>query len=219
MKSTSLSVLLSAVILLSGEAGRANEGSLDLRFQDLSKYGGLTNFCYANPAVVECKIGIGEWKPQELERIKASSIQCFDSCPADTYGFVKSTDGKREYPEINTKDFNGSSPSKGVEFRLYPLSVEILRYEGCAGCSLIKETPREVYLKYQGATVSLPMLGYGIFYVPTSARKLILRGAEVRQSIGVSLVFAKNSEERTISKASVVEYARMLNELKYSEIN
>jgi len=218
MKLTSLSVLLTAVILLSGEAGRANEDSLDLRFQDLSKYGGLTNFCHANPAVVECKTGIGEWKPQELERIKASSIQCFDSCPADTYGFVRSADGKRDYPEINTKDFNGSSPSRGVEFRLYPLSIEILRYEGCTGCSLIKETPKEVYFKHQGIRTRLPMLGYGVFYVPRSARRLVLNAGHLKQPIEVDLVFVKNNEKRALSSESISEYKRMLTELNYSAI-
>jgi hypothetical protein len=219
MKSTAFNALISVGILLLPHVARADVNSLDLRYQDIRLYGSLTGFCYANPNVSECRVGIGEWKPHALERIKASSIQCFERCPADTYGFVRSVHGQRDYPEIHTKDFDGSAPSRGVEFRLYPLSIEILRYEGCIGCSLIKETPKNVYLNNQGVTVTLPMLGYGTFYIPRPARKLFLNAAQNQQALQASLVFTKNSEQRMLSAASVAEYARMLKELKYSELN
>jgi len=193
-----LLVLLGLPIMFFVQAARAGSDSLDLRFHEIKEYGSLTGFCNANPSVLECLFGIGDWKPEALERIKSASVQCFDSCPADTYGFVKSSHGKRDYPEVNTKDFDGSAPSRGVEFRLYPLSFQILKYED--------------------KIIRLPMLGYGIFYVPRPARKLLLHAANTKQPVNLKLDFVKNSEDRVLSSAAVGEYARMIKELNYSEI-
>ena len=214
----SLLVLLGLPIMFFVQGARAGSDSLDLRFHEIKEYGSLTGFCNANPSVLECMFGIGDWKPEALERIKSASMQCFDICPADTYGFVRSPHGKRDYPEVNTKDFDGSAPSRGVEFRLYPLSFQILMYEGCAGCSLVKQTPKDVYLSYQGKIIRLPMLGYGIFYVPRPARKLLLHAANANQPVNIKLGFVKKSEDKVLSSAAVGEYARMIKELNYSEI-
>lgn len=214
----SLLLLLGLPIMFFSQAARAGSDSLDLRFHEIKEYGSLTGFCNANPSVLECVFGIGDWKPEALERIKSASMQCFDSCPADTYGFVISPHGKRDYPEVNTKDFDGSAPSRGVEFRLYPLSFQILKYEGCAGCSLVKQTPKDVYLNYQDKIIRLPMLGYGIFYVPRPARKLLLHAADAKQPVNIKLDFIKKSEDKVLSSAAVGEYARMIKELNYSAI-
>lgn len=209
---------LAASALASPAPAIADVASLDTRFHELKNYGSLTGFCLSNPNVVECLIGIGEWKSDILDKIKSVSIQCFDSCPEDTYGFVRPTLGNRDHPEVRTKDFDGNAASRGVEFRLYPLAFEILKYEGCAGCSLVKETPKEVYISYRGLSVQLPMLGYGVFYVPRYARRLALSAAETKQGIDVKLVFINKYEHRALSVRSVSEYARMLQSLDYSKI-
>lgn len=212
-----LTIFTLAIVAFSSTRPLKSE-TLDDKFHEIKQYGGLKQFCEANPAVEECSKAIGEWKPAELEKVKSSAIQCFDQCPADTFGFVRSPDGSREYPEINTKDFDGFSPSRGVEFKLYPVSLFVLKYDGCAGCSLVKETPISVVLEFNRKSITLPMLGYGVFYLPRTARSLASEAARANASLKTTLTFSKSKEKRQISKVATAEYYRMLESLNYTSL-
>ena len=114
---------------------------LDDAFHLIKQAGGLTQLCTSNPRIAECKFAIGKWKPQELERVKAMAPYCYEQCEYDQYGFVKSSSGGSEFPMVVTKDFDGSSASRGVEFFMFPVALTTYKYDGCVGCSLIKKIP------------------------------------------------------------------------------
>jgi hypothetical protein len=196
-------------------SGATHASSLDDRFTELKSFGGMTGFCISNPNVDECRAGIGDWKPKELERIKSQSIQCTDTCPLDTYGFVYSSDGSRVFPQVATKDFDAGAPSRGVEFRLFPVAIEILKYDGCSGCPLIKTSPQGVRARTTTSPISLPLLGYGVFYLPREFRRLAIARASSGLGIEVMIDLGQSQERRSISPAAVREYAKMLTALNY----
>ena len=189
--------------------------SLDLYYSNIKSAGSLREFCLANPIIDECKIAIGEWKPAQLEKVKTSSPQCFNTCPLDTFGFVRSADGAREFPRVSTKDFDGSSPSRGVEFDLYPVVLTALKYEGCTGCPLIKTSPLAASISKRDQVIELPLLGYGSFYLPTKARSLLAARGREGASVDIILDFGKNKEKRRISGLALREYAKMQLALNY----
>jgi len=210
------SVAGALALLLGIQLSSASQASsLDNRFTELKTLGGLTNFCISNPNVDECKIGIGDWKPVELEKIKSQSVQCIDRCPLDTYGFVHSSDGSRVFPQVATKDFDAGAPSRGVEFRLLPVAIEVLKYDGCSGCPLIKTSPQGVRARTGTREISLPLLGYGTFFLPREFRQLALSNASAGLGLDVLVDFGRSLERRSISPAAVQEYAKMLTALNY----
>jgi len=208
-------LIILAIVTSAYASSKARSSSLDDRIGEIKGYGGLAGFCISNPTVYECKTAIGEWKPQALERIKAQSIQCFDVCPLDTYGFVYSSQGSRSFPQVSTKDFDAGAPSRGVEFRLFPVAVEILKYEGCSGCPLIKTSPLAVQALTKAGNISLPPLGYGVFYLPSAFRRLALASSSAGIEVQMSIDFGKSKEIRTVSPVAVREYAKMLEALNY----
>jgi hypothetical protein len=208
-------VIALAAFLGSQLAGASNASSLDTRFSELRHHGGMAHFCVSNPTVGECTIAIGEWKPVELETVMSQSVQCTDTCPLDTFGFVYSSNGSRVFPQVATKDFDGGAPSRGIEFRLFPVAVEILKYDGCAGCPLIKTSPQSVEVNTNAGKISLPLLGYGVFYLPRTFRSLALANAGSGLGIEIIVDLGKAKEKRTISPSAVKEYAKMLIALNY----
>lgn len=192
--------------------------SLDDKYTEIKKYGSLYGFCKENMNIEECRNGIGAWNQKELERVKTLVTTCIDRCPQDTFGFVQTSDGEREYPEIETKDFDGWSPSRGVEFKMYPIAISILKYEGCAGCALTKSSPVNAALQLRHNSVHLPMLGYGTFYMPRAARVLAMKAAEESAPLTVNLEFGKSKETRMISSEAIKEYLKMLQLLGYSQL-
>lgn len=196
-------------------ATKASSSSLDERITEVKGHGGLAGFCISNPTVYECKTAVGEWKPHALERIKSQSIQCIDVCPLDTFGFVYTPQGSRVFPQVFTKDFDASAPSRGVEFRFFPVAVEILKYEGCSGCPLVKRSPVAVQARTKNAQVDLQLLGYGVFYLSTAFRRLALASSSSETGIQMSIDFGKSKEIRNISPDAIREYAKMLEVLNY----
>lgn len=196
-------------------ATTAQASSLDEHFTKIKASGGLAALCINNPTIDECRIAIGDWKPQEIERVRSQSIQCTDACPLDTYGFVKSSDGSRTAPQVSTKDYDGASPSRGVEFRLFPVAIEILKYEGCSGCPLIKTSPRHAWARTNEGNIKLPLIGYGVFYLPRAFRRLSLASRTAGTEVEIIVDYGKSKEIRRISKTATKEYATMLMDLNY----
>ena len=203
------------LLLLFPEIGKAE--SLDNHYHLIKKAGGLAEFCSTRKDIEECTIGIGEWTPDLLEDVKAYAPFCYVQCEHDQYGFVKSPNTGKEYPQIVTKDFDGSSASRGVEFIIYPLALQAYKYKGCAGCSLVKTYPTRLSTtSYSGKIIFLPRLARGTFYLPRSFRTYALRRASEGGDVLMRLEFGEDIEERRISKKSISQYALMLDKLKYS---
>jgi hypothetical protein len=209
-------ICFGAIMLCSIQSLSARAETLDNRYQEIRSSGGLKSFCLANPQVEECAVGIGEWKPAALEKVKISAPQCFDTCPLDLFGFAKSADGSKEFPRISTKDFDGISASRGVEFELYPVALTALRYEGCTGCPLIKTSPIAASMETGSSIVQLPLVGYGTFYLPRAARSLLLSKGITDSSAEITLIFAKDKEIRRVSSKALREYAKMMQALNYA---
>lgn len=199
--------------------GSAKAESLDNNYHKIKSSGGLTNFCISNPRITECRTAIGRWKEDELERVKSKAPYCYEKCAYDQYGFVKSSAGGAEYPMVVTKDFDGSSASRGVEFELYPIAMTTYAYEGCVGCSLKKRYPNKVEFKKNGIhLIQLPRLSRGTFYITSSARELALASAESGDEIIVKLSFNDDVEIRRISNKALLAYSTMLRALRYDEV-
>ena len=208
-------ILLAATLLLYPETSKAE--SLDKNFHLIKKAGGLFALCSTRKDIDECNIGIGEWKPDLLEQAKAMAPFCYVQCEHDQYGFVKSSSTGKEYPQIITKDFDGSSASRGVEFIIYPLAIQAYKYKGCVGCSLTKTYPIGVSaIISSGAKIRLPRLARGTFYLPRSFRTYSLNRAAQGKDLVMRLEFSDDQEVRRISKKSVSQYGVMLNQLNYS---
>ena len=63
---------------------------------------------------------------------------------------------------VVTKDFDGSSASRGVEFFMFPVALTTYKYDGCVGCSLIKRYPNRVdIVKKNMHLIQLPRLSRG----------------------------------------------------------
>lgn len=220
MKRLLISLILLTAPALAGELRSAEltEGkidSLDNHYHTIKLYGSLTELCIAKPNIEECKVAIGRWKPDELERVKALSTFCYQQCEHDEYGFVKSSESGQEYPMVVTKDFDGSSASRGVEFFLYPVAITTYKYKGCSGCSLVKTYPRSVQIiKTGNQIIALPRLARGTFYMTTEARNYALKQPELK----VRLSFDKDNEIRRISPKALSAYKLMLRSLYYDQI-
>ena len=189
---------------------------LDDAFHLIKQAGGLTQLCTSNPGINECKYAIGKWKPQELERVKAMAPYCYEQCEYDQYGFVKSSSGGAEFPMVVTKDFDGSSASRGVEFFMYPVALTTYKYDGCVGCSLTKRFPNRVDI-VQGNRhfIQLPRLSRGTFYMTSEAREYEMRSARSSEDMVMRLSFNEDIETRRISKKALAAYSLMLSSLKY----
>ena len=199
--------------------GPASAESLDNNYHKIKSSGGLTKFCINNPRITECRTAIGRWKEDELERVKSRAPYCYEKCAYDQYGFVKSSAGGPEYPMVVTKDFDGSSASRGVEFELYPIAMTTYAYEGCVGCSLKKRHPNKVELQKNGIyLIQLPRLSRGTFYLTTSARAHALASAKSGDDIIVKLSFNDDVETRRISNKALLAYSMMLQDLRYDQI-
>jgi len=199
--------------------GSAQGQTLDDYFHKIQSSGGLTNLCIASPEIAECKSAIGKWKPDQLEQVKSLAPYCYERCEYDQYGFVKSSAGGPEFPLVVTKDFDGSSASRGIEFQLFPVALKTFKYEGCVGCSLNKRYPSKVeFLKQSGGAIQLPRLARGTFYLPVAARSYAMQAAGMSRDISVRLSFNNETETRRISKKALASYALMLRSLMYDRV-
>ena len=189
---------------------------LDDAFHLIKQAVGLTQLCTSNPRINECKYAIGKWKPQELERVKAMAPYCYEQCEYDQYGFVKSSSGGAEFPMVVTKDFDGSSASRGVEFFMYPVALTTYKYDGCVGCSLTKRYPNRVdIVKGNRHFIQLPRLSRGTFYMTSEAREYAMRSARASEDMVMRLSFNEDIETRRISKKALAAYSLMPSTLKY----
>ena len=189
---------------------------LDDAFHLIKKAGGLTQLCVSNPEIEECKLAIGKWKPQELEKVKAMAPYCYEQCEYDQYGFVKSSGGGPEFPMVVTKDFDGSSASRGVEFFMFPVALKTYKYDGCVGCSLTKRYPSRVDIVQGGSRlIQLPRLSRGTFYMTSAARGYAMKLSRSSEDMLVRLSFNEDVETRRISKMALRSYSLMLSSLKY----
>jgi len=210
-------ILWAATIILFPGTSKAE--SLDKNYHLIKKAGGLARLCSNRKDIEECNIGIGEWKPGLLEQAKSMAPFCYDQCEHDQYGFVKSSSTGKEYPQIVTKDFDGSSASRGVEFIIYPLAIQTYKYKGCVGCSLTKTYPIRVSaITPSGAKILLPRLARGTFYLPRAFRTYSLNRAIQGKDVVMRLDFVNDNEVRRISKKTISQYGVMLNQLKYSSL-
>lgn len=124
--------------------------SLDYNIVALKEARSLQVLCAQNPQIKECRFAIGEWKPEEPERVKLEVPICFDQCMLDVFGFYKDPDTLREIPAVRTKDFDAAAPSRGFEAVFYPVALRLFRYEGCAGCALIYQYPTKALAEING---------------------------------------------------------------------
>ena len=193
-----------------------NSESLDNHFEKIKSKGGLTSLCKSEPFIDECSKAIGEWKPKELERVKTRSLFCIENCQLDTFGFVQTSDGQREYPLVVTKDFDPSHPSKGIEFKIFPVAMNIHKYEGCSGCPHIKSFPISARLMTsKNEIVELPLIARGTFYLPKKFRDEALFCSKKDCELSVEADFVNNKVTKSISKKSVTAYSDMLKALNY----
>jgi hypothetical protein len=190
--------------------------SLDYRIIELKEARSLAALCSKEPQVKECQHAIGEWKPDELKRVKLEVPDCFDQCMLDVFGFYKDSETLREIPAVRTKDFDAAAPSQGFEVTFYPVALRLFRYEGCAGCALIYQYPTKATARIGGQSFNLPVLARGGYYVPSGLRELII------SSPGSPLSFLATTSEGeftvNISSKAVSEYAKMLRLLHYDKV-
>ena len=205
--------VLGFLLLVSGTTASAN--GLDDHYWEISKFGGLAGLCREKPQIQECAFGIGDWKPALLEKVKASSPFCIEDCGLDSFGFVQRSSGGREFPVVVTKDFDPSKPSKGINFSLFPVAIEIYKYTGCAGCPHIKKYPTSAVATLGVQRIDLPLLGRGVFYLPSSFRRYVLNGLGDGRKIGIEIGEDESKEIGFISDKAGAEYAKMLKALSY----
>jgi len=209
--------LTAAIVISSLSVTTTRAQSLDSYAAEIKIYGGLSKLCSQLPGIDVCRYAVGEWKPNELERVKALSPYCIESCGYDIFGFVRTSSNEREYPVVKTKDFEPSAPTRGTEASLYPVAIEIVKYEGCSGCPLIKSFPLKAEIKSPGAKIEMQSLGRGTFYIPSEFRRRALNGS-IKDGVVISYTLSRNSEEMQLSAAAIEEYAKMLRSLSYDKI-
>ena len=210
------SINLLIFICLLGIFKPVNSDSLDNHFEKIKIKGGLTALCKSQPSIDECKEAIGEWKPKELEIVKTKSLFCIENCELDTFGFIQTSDGSREYPMVVTKDFDPSHPSKGIEFKMFPVAMSIHKYKGCAGCPHIKSFPIKANLiTSTNELVELPLIGRGTFYLPKKFRNNALYCSTNNCELSIETDFVTKKVIKKISKKSVLAYSDMLKTLNY----
>lgn len=190
--------------------------SLDYNIVALKDSRSLAALCAKDPQIKECQFAIGEWKPEELERVKLEVPICFDQCMLDVFGFYKDPDTSREIPAVRTKDFDGSAPSRGFEAVFYPVALRLFRYEGCAGCALIYQYPTKVTAKINGQSYGLPILARGGYYMPGGLRRAIINAPA--SPLTLQAATSEGDFTVNISSKAVSEYAKMLRLLKYDQV-
>lgn len=214
-------LLASSSVLLTSSFAFADTNILDNYLPELKTEGSLLGFCEKYVDVLECRIGIGEWKPRQLESIKMNSLICFDKCPLDRFGFYRNSETGRDIPAVRTKDFDGSAPSRGHEVIFYPVAVKVYRYEGCSGCELTYTYPINLEANYNGRIFELPRLARGGYYIPLTLRNLIAENSTGKLVLKsrTTKVFkgsgGKKSEDVRISSKTMSELAKMLNTLQF----
>jgi hypothetical protein len=190
--------------------------SLDHQIVELKEARSLAGLCSKNPQIKECRFAIGEWKPDELERVKLEVPTCFDQCMLDVFGFYKDPETLREIPAVRTKDFDPSAPSRGFEAVFYPVALRLFRYEGCAGCALIYQYPTKVTAKIGGQAFNLPILARGGYYMPSGLRRAVINATA--SPLTLEATTSEGEYTVNISSKTVSEYAKMLRLLKYDQV-
>ena len=208
---------MTTAFIASPDIGQVKAQSLDDYVAEIKISGGLKNLCDKISTIDICKYAVGEWKPSELARVKALSPFCIETCGYDIFGFVRTSSNEREYPVVKTKDFDPSAPNRGTEASLYPVAIEIVKYEGCSGCPLIKSFPLKAELISPGTKIELPSLGRGTFYIPSEFRRRVLNGS-IKDGAAISYTLSRNSEEMRLSAVAIEEYAKMIRYLSYDKI-
>jgi hypothetical protein len=207
-----LTVLASANVRAQG----FQSTGLDYRIVELKQARSLAALCLKEPQVKECRFAIGEWKPDELERVKLEVPACFDQCMLDVFGFYKDPETLREIPAVRTKDFDAAAPSRGFEVTFYPVALRLFRYEGCAGCALIYQYPTKVTARMGGQSFNLPILARGGYYVPSGLRRAIT--SSPASPLSFQATTSEGEFTVNISSNAVGEYAKMLRLLKYDQV-
>ena len=218
MKVSSI-IALSMLALVSSQpaiAQSVRSTSLDYNVVALKEARSLSALCAQYPQIKECRFAIGEWKPEELERVKLEVPICFDQCMLDVFGFYKDSDTSREIPAVRTKDFDAAAPSRGFEAVFYPVALRLFRYEGCAGCALIYQYPTKVTAKINGQSFAMPIIARGGYYVPSGLRRAIISSPSSALSFDVTT--SEGDYTMNISSKAVKEYAKMLRLLKYDQV-
>ena len=121
---------------------------------------------------------------------------------------------------VVTKDFDGSSASRGVEFFMYPVALTTYKYDGCVGCSLTKRYPNRVdIIRGSMRLIQLPRLSRGTFYMTQEARAYAISTSRSSGDMLVRLSFNDDTETRRISKKALAAYSLMLSSLKYDLVH
>ena len=201
-----------AVALLVAPAARGE--SLDSFYDEIKSHGGMTGLCQAKPDIDECKYGVGEWKPEELQRAKNRSPFCINTCKHDFFGFVQSPTGDREYPIVRTKDFSPGATSRGVEISLFPVAVKVYEYRACNGCNHVRTSPVRLTSKIEESVIEMPLIGRGTFYIPSKFRELALRGTKENPELTLTMSDDRETTAQ-ISIKAMREYSKMLRALRY----
>jgi len=210
------SFLATVLSLAAVQAQSFRSTSLDYNIIALKESRSLAALCAKDPQIKECRFAIGEWKPEELERVKLEVPVCFDQCMLDVFGFYKDPETSREIPAVRTKDFDGSAPSRGFEAVFYPVALRLFRYEGCAGCALIYQYPTKVTAQINGQSYGLPILARGGYYVPSGLRRAIINSSS--SPLTLRATTSEGDYTVNISIKAVSEYAKMLRLLQYDQV-
>lgn len=203
-------------VLIGGQVLGQGKASLDDHLVELKAAGSLAALCRQKPTIRECQIAIGEWKPAQLEQVKLLAPVCYDQCDVDIFGFYRDPEARRDIPAVRTKDFDGAAPSRGFEVTLYPVAIQVVRYEGCAGCALIYQYPMSVAINAGGQSFALPRLTREGFYVPAAARRALLSAPN--QSVTLSVTTAEGESVVRLSSKAHSAYRKMLRVLSYDSI-
>ena len=191
--------------------------SLDQRLLELQAAGSLKNLCERTNDIKECVYGIGEWKPEDLERVKMLAHACFDKCMLDVFGFYRDHRTGRDIPAVRTKDFDGAAPSRGFEVTIYPVAMRVFRYEGCAGCELTYQYPlRLKAVVGNNPPIELPMTSRGGYYIPGHFRRLVLD--RPNDAVMLEAVTSEGEFNIKISSKALASYRQMLTRLDYAKV-
>jgi hypothetical protein len=210
------SFLATVLSLTAAQAQSFRSTSLDYNIVALKGSRSLAALCVKDPQIKECHFAIGEWKPEELERVKLEVPICFDQCMLDVFGFYKDPETSREIPAVRTKDFDSSAPSRGFEAVFYPVALRLFRYEGCAGCALIYQYPTKVTAQINGQSYGLPILARGGYYIPSGLRRAIINAPS--SPLTLRATTSEGDFMVNISTKAVGEYAKMLRLLQYDQV-
>lgn len=215
-KALATSFLATVLSLPAVQAQSFRSTSLDYNIVALKDSRSLAALCVKDPQIKECRFAIGEWKPEELERVKLAVPTCIDQCMLDVFGFYKDPETSREIPAVRAKDFDSSAPSRGFEAVFYPVALRLFRYEGCAGCALIYQYPTKVTAQINGQSYGLPILARGGYYVPSGLRRAIINASS--SPLTLRATTSEGDYTVNVSTKAVSEYAKMLRLLQYDQV-